>query len=195
MTELKRIGVFGGTFDPIHNAHIAIARAAMKAASLDVVLFVVSAVPPHKREGVNATPEQRYSMVAEALRDESDLEVSDLELNRAGPSYTSMTLDTLSEVYPSAKLYLILGLDSLIDMPTWHEPEAILSRAHILAVSRPDESRKIPETLSGNYDLVPFEESSISSTEIRRRIGAGESLVGLVPQAIISILEDGTIYG
>jgi nicotinate-nucleotide adenylyltransferase len=167
----------------------------MASASLDVVLFVVSASPPHKQEGVGASPEQRYGMVEAALSGEADLEPCDIEMRREGPSYTAITLSELRTQYPSSEMYLIVGLDSLADIPNWREPEAISRMARILAVSRPGESREVSSSLEGKYDLVPFEESEVSSTEIRRRIGAGETLDGLVPGEVIAIIEEGGIYG
>ena len=194
MKYYARIGVFGGTFDPIHNAHIDIARAAMNSASLDIVLFVVSASPPHKQQGVGATPEQRFAMVEAALAAEDGLEPSDIEMRREGPSYTAITLAALEQEYPSSRLFLILGLDSLIDLPNWREPELILGKAHILAVSRPDESRTIPDSLDGKYDLVPFVESDISSSEVRQRIQGGKSVVSMVSAEVVSLFEAGGYY-
>jgi nicotinate-nucleotide adenylyltransferase len=195
MTSYTRIGVFGGTFDPIHKAHIDIAHAAMTSASLDAVLFVVAASPPHKQQGVGATPEQRFAMVEAALLDEGCLEPCDSEMRRDGPSYTATTLSILQEKYPGAELFLILGLDSLIDLPNWREPEEILSRTHVLAVSRPDESRIIPSALDGKYDLVPFEESTISSTEIRRRVLVNETISNMVSERVSELIESGGFYG
>ena len=194
MSKSERIGVFGGTFDPIHNAHLDIARAAMASATVDVVLFVVSASPPHKQAGVGASAEQRLAMVEAALSGEEGLEPCDIEMRREGPSYMAITLSELSTQYPGAKLHLIVGMDSLVDIPNWREPEEILSLARILVVSRPGEPQDISQSLEGKYELVPFEESEVSSTEVRRRIGAGESLEGLVPSGVLAIIEESKIY-
>jgi nicotinate-nucleotide adenylyltransferase len=193
-SSYRRIGVFGGTFDPIHNAHIGIARAAMKSASLEVVLFVVSASPPHKQNGVLATPEQRYRMVEAALEGEDGLEPCDIEMLREGPSYTATTLGKLKSLYPQSELLLIVWLDSLIDIPTWRDPQAIFDLAHILAVSRPDEERAVSSVLDGKYDLVPFRETVASSTEVRRRLRDGESINELIPSRVVSMIKEIGLY-
>ncbi|MEA3366078.1 MAG: nicotinate (nicotinamide) nucleotide adenylyltransferase, partial [Candidatus Hydrogenedentes bacterium] len=138
MNKTNRIGVLGGTFDPIHKAHIRIAKAALNQARLDKVLFVVAAHPPHKsRRKLHATSEERFAMVQAALADEPAMEPSRIELDRDGPSYTAETLAILEEHYRGAKLFLILGLDSLVDMPHWHHPEMILAKADLLVAPRP----------------------------------------------------------
>ena len=194
MKYSKRIGVFGGTFDPIHNTHIDIAQAAMSSASLDLVFFVIAASPPHKQHGVSASPEQRYQMVEAALKDQEGLEPCDIEFLREGPSYTAITLSVLADQYPESELFLIVGLDSLVDIPNWREPDRILQQAHVLAVARPNESRPIPPYMNGHYDLIPFEDSPASSTEVRRRIRAGAPLNDLVPESVIELLQAGSFY-
>jgi len=190
----EHIGVFGGTFDPIHNAHLAIARAALAEAGLDRVIFVVAARPPHKEGGAVADPEDRYAMVAAAVANEDGMEASRLELEREGLSYTTDTLAELERLYPQGHLHLILGLDSLVDFPKWKDPAGILARARVLAVSRPGSLRVAPE-LEGHYDLLPFEETDLSSTEVRRRITEGEPLDDVLPAAVQEIIRERHIYG
>ena len=189
-----RIGMLGGTFDPVHNTHLDIARTALKEARLDAVLFVVSARPPHKEGGTFATAEQRMAMVQAALAGEEDLEPSDVEMNQERPSYTCDTLRLLSERHRGADLVVILGLDSLADLPNWKEPESILSRATIVAAPRPGEHVAMPESLNGKYTLLPFPESDVSSTEIRRRVAAGESVSHLVPAGVGRLIDQEGIY-
>ena len=193
MSEAHRIGIFGGTFDPIHNTHLDIAYAALEEAALEKVLFLVAASPPHKK-GMVATPEQRYAMVEAAVADEPAFEPCDVELNRTGPSYTADTLRELNARYPNAKLFLIMGLDSLIDFPNWREPDAIMELADILAVTRPGNGTPVPDSLSGHYQLLPFTESSVSSTAIRSRVDSNQSLENLVPPAIEEIIREEGIY-
>lgn len=194
MDKPQRIGVFGGTFDPPHNAHLDVARAAKSQAGLDKVLFVVSARPPHKRDDTVATPEQRYAMVEAAVADEPIFEACDLELRRAGPSYTRETLEELHERYPRAELFLIIGFDSFADFPNWRAPREILDRAHLLVVPRPTANGRVPEWMQGRYDYLDFKESDLSSTEIRECAAQGKSIAGMVPDKVAAIIRDHHIY-
>ena len=191
----KRIGVFGGTFDPIHLAHIEVARAARDAARLDKVLFVVSARPPHKKNETQADPEQRLAMVQAAVNGDESFEASRVEIDREGPSYTADTLETLHEIYPEAELFLILGEDSLMDIPKWRHPERILDRARLLVVPRPGFDEEYPPLLQGRFDMLPFEEHEISSTEIRRRLAAGDGSEDLLPAGVRRVIDDEGLYG
>lgn len=190
----SRIGVFGGTFDPVHNTHCDIARAAVEEARLDRVFFVVAARPPHKTDGAYATPEQRLAMVQAATAELPRMEASALEVHRDGPSYTVDTLRELKALYPGADLHLIIGLDSLIDLPTWRSPEEIMRQAHLLVVPRPAGPRQVPEELTGRYTLLPFEETALSATEVRERIMAGEPFGHLVPPAVERLIREEGIY-
>lgn len=194
MSEPKRIGVLGGTFDPIHNAHIDIARAAIDSAGLDTVLFIVSARPPHKSEEIYATPEQRLAMVEAALADVDKMEPSAIEIQRDGPSYTAETLRQLKKTYPDAELLLIMGYDSLLDLPGWKDPEAILALAGILAVSRPGLRRPLAPELDGNYEILPFKETPVSSTQIRQRIAGRQPVGHLLPSSVIEIINRESLY-
>ncbi len=194
MAQPKRIGVLGGTFDPIHNTHLDMARAAVDAAHLDTVLFVLSARPPHKRDDTVASPEQRLEMLGAALDHEAKFEACDIELRREGPSYMRETLRDLEQRYPGAELFLIVGLDSLLDFPNWKGPEEILERARLLVAPREGDGRGVPASLDGKYELVPFEESDVSSTDIRDRIARGESIDSLVPAAVARLIREKGIY-
>lgn len=191
----KRIGVFGGTFDPIHLAHLEVARAARDAAHLDKVLFVVSARPPHKKNETQADPEQRLAMVQAALNGDESFEASRLEIDREGPSYTADTLDTLHDLHPDARLFLIIGEDSLMDLPKWRHPERILERAKLLVVPRPGFDHEYPKMLEGHFEMLPFEEHEISSTEIRRRLAAGDASDDLLPPGVRRVIDREGLYG
>ena len=190
----ERIGVFGGTFDPIHNAHIEIARAAMKHAGLDRVLFVVAARPPHKQDDTFAAPAARFEMVEAALRGEAGMAPCDIELRRAGPSYTADTLRELKRLHPGAELFLILGMDACMDLPQWREPEAILANARIVAVPRPGGDGHVPRGLEAKCVLLPFKETDISSTDVRDAIVSGGRYREYVPAAVADYIDHHGLY-
>ena len=184
--EAVRIGVFGGTFDPIHVTHLDIARAAL--------LFVVSGSPPHKNGEVFATPEQRLRMVEAALEGEEAMEASSLELRRGGPSYMADTLDELRKAHPGGTLFLILGLDSLSDLPNWRTPGRILRQAEVLAVARPGTPSEVGDLPAQHYTRVPFKENGLSSTEVRARLKRGDAVAELLPPAVARLIREERIY-
>ncbi len=189
-----RIGIFGGTFDPIHLTHVAIGRAALEYKALDRVLFVVSADPPHKG-GDEITPaDARYEMVEAALRSEPGLEPCDLELHREGPSYTADTLRALRALYRDAEFYLIIGQDALVDLPKWYEPDVILKEARLLVLPRPSIVSELPAGLEGHYEVLPFEESNLSSTDVRQRVFEGDAVADCLPPAVLRMVEEKGLY-
>lgn len=194
VSKIARVGVYGGTFDPIHQTHLDIAAAAMRHAALDRVIFVVAARPPHKRGGVFATAEDRLAMVEAMVATRPGMMASRVELDRAGPSYTVDTLRAIQAEYPGATLFLILGYDTLIDLPKWREPEGVLAAAKLLVVQRPDAPEPIPAVLAGHYEFIPFRESHISSTEIRERLAAGDSVADCVPDPVSAIIRERGLY-
>lgn len=192
--KARRIGVFGGTFDPVHNTHLEIARTALRYAELDKVLFVVAATPPHKSGEVALDAEARLALVEAAIADEQKMAVSRLEIERDGPSYTADTIQQLQQQYPDAELYLIIGNDSLLDLPRWYNPGGILDHAHLLVVPRAGISEPIPPELEGHYDMLPFAVSGLSSTEIRQRLAEGESVESLVPDTVSTRIREEGLY-
>jgi nicotinate-nucleotide adenylyltransferase len=188
-----RIGVFGGTFDPVHNAHLEIGRAAVAQANLDRLLFVVAGQPPHKRDATFAPAEDRYRLVEAALADEPHMEPSRIELDRNGPSYTADTLSFLNGQFPKAALFLVLGMDALIDLPRWRDPNRILTLARLLVVPRPGDWN-VPDAVRGHYDMLHFAQTDVSSTDVRRRIAEGAPLSHLLPPAVCELIERTGIY-
>lgn len=195
MRDKGAIGIFGGTFDPIHRTHVDIARAALRQAHLRRILFVVAARPPHKDSVDLTSAEDRLAMVEAALEDEPDMEASRIEIDMEGPSYTAHTLTKLALAYPGYRLALILGMDSLVELPSWYAPEEILRNATLVVVPRAGEAPEIPARLEGHYQLLDFEPTSDSSTEVRRRIEAGESLHALLPDATADYIQKRGLYG
>src|SRR5436190_17508929 len=132
----KKIGIFGGTFDPVHLGHLIMAEQCREQAKLDAVWFIPSARPPHKPDRTLTPFRQRVEMLELALAGYPVFRIDELEEDRPGPSYTVETLDVLSQRHPDADLYLIVGSDCLPDLPSWREPARLAGRAGLLVVGR-----------------------------------------------------------
>ena len=172
-----KIGVFGGSYDPVHLGHIWTARSVCRELGLDKLFMVVAAIPPHKEGNDRLPGSVRYRMLDAALKDEERIFPSDVELKREGKSYTVDTVELYKNQYRGAELFLIVGGDMLENFPTWREPGRILSMAKLVAVTRPDEERDmqslaqgIEAELNGKVLLSSFTGPLISSTEVRRRM-------------------------
>lgn len=192
------MGVFGGSFNPPHVAHLAVAEAVADAAGLDRVLWIPAATPPHKRGDPSlASAADRLAMVCLATAGNPRFEVSDVEIARAGVSYTADTLDVLAAADPEADLALILGGDSLAGLPTWRDPERILARARVLAYARPGAPREAPASpgLAERLAWVEAPALALSSTDLRARLAAGRSVRYLVPDAVRAYIAANGLYG
>jgi nicotinate-nucleotide adenylyltransferase len=187
-----RIGVFGGTFDPPHHGHLVIAADVHDALGLDRVLLVPSAVPPHKRNTVQAAAEVRLEMLHAAVRGDPRFQVDDLELRRPGPSYTVDTLRALRERFPGAELFFLIGADNVRELSSWREPEEIVRLARIVVVPRGCES--IDAEAPFPFLTVPVIRTELSATEVRRRVAAGLSIRYLVPDAVREIVAREGLY-
>ena len=197
------LGVLGGTFDPIHNGHLAAAEAAERALSLESIVLIPSRIPPHRRDPVGAASEHRLAMAQLAAADHPGWSVSTLELDREGPSYT---YDTLTELGTNgSELFFILGADAFAEIATWSRYPAVLDLAHFVVVSRPGITldslcERTPSAFSRQPSaktrviLVEADTPDISSTDIRKRIRAGESLSGLVPDAVADYIRAHGLY-
>lgn len=204
MTNVVRLGLLGGTLDPVHLGHVDAAIAARDALALDRVLMIPSRTPPHRPLRPTASPWHRFAMAALAVDGLDAIEVSDVELDGSGPSYTAGTLDRIkAEGFDASQLFFITGADAFAEIATWHRYPEVLDLANFVVVSRPghDLDRsivRVPGISSRLADLdaaatpasrtrifrVPAHTRDVSSTEIRRRLRAGESLHGLVPDAV-----------
>lgn len=193
VSNRERIGILGGTFDPVHNTHVAMARTAVQQAKLDTVFFMVAAAPPHKNGYVSADPEDRFVMVAAALEQEEHMQPSRIEIDRPGPSYTADTLYELQQQHPHAQLFLIVGSDSLADLHRWRNPKGILERARLLVIPRPNHT-SIPKALENQYDTLKFQGSDISSTRVRELLARGESVDSLLPPAVERYIKEKGLY-
>jgi len=195
-----RVGVLGGTFDPIHMGHVAVAKAAMECARLDRVLFVPSAQPPH-RTAAEASAEDRLVMSRLAVDGESRFEVSDVEVKRGGKSYTVDTLQELHRSLPDDELFLILGWDAARLFRTWHQPEGVSALASFVIVGRPgmpsptQADLKLAGLAPDRVVMCLLPTPDISGSELRRAIAAGKSVAGKLPPAVEGYIAAHHVYG
>ncbi len=189
-----RVGILGGTFDPIHNGHLEAAQAARNTLTLDRIMLLPARTPPHRSSEPRASAFHRFAMAALAATTKPNYEVSDLELHRDGPSYTSITLERLHEDgYEPSQLFFILGADAFAEIATWHDYPRLFDLSNFVVVSRPGIST--PHTAAGrNVFFVPADTPDVSSTEIRRRVGTGESIDGLVPSIVADHIRRHRLY-
>ena len=186
---MERIGVFGGTFDPVHTEHINLMRSAIIGLSLDRLFVTPTFFPPHK-EGAYASAEDRGKMLSLALKGVKKAEISDFELINGGKSYSFITAEHFKSLYPAAELFFIIGGDMLNGFKTWKNPERILAAATLVVGKRrgdgePEETRDdFRKTFGKDFITLDFNGGGVSSTEIRTKIALGLSVSGLVPDAV-----------
>lgn len=195
----QRIGVLGGTFDPIHYGHLAIAEEARAALGMAEVLLVPAGRQPLKHGAHVATPEQRLAMTRLACADNPALRVSPVEVERPGLSYTATTLEQLAGE-TGAELHFILGADTLADLHRWHRAADILALARLVAMTRPGYTpdldaldQRLPGA-SARITLVEGPRLEISSSEIRRRLAEGRPVRYLLPDPVIAYIEANELY-
>ena len=187
-----RLGVFGGTFDPPHLGHLLLAECARETLALDAVVFVPARVPPHRAPKRPSPADVRVRLLRAALHG-TGFQVSTLELSRPGPSYTVDTLDEMKNTHEA--LWLLLGADSLLDLPAWRDPDGILARARLAVAARPGfPVRKISARVARRVDWLANAPVDISSRDLRRRVAAGRSIRFLVPERVARLVERLGLY-
>jgi nicotinate-nucleotide adenylyltransferase len=209
---MMRLGIFGGSFDPVHNAHLALARACQAQAQLDEVWFTPTAIQPLKHRGPHATDAQRLEMLNLALPSEHsepgrprprlrpEWRVCTLEIDRGGYSYTVDTLREINHEVPDAKLFFLLGADAVRDVPRWREPAEIFRLATPLIVRRAGQPEPnliaLQSLCPADHQpmLVEMPAMDVSSSEIRRRVAAGESIDSLAPPAVAAYIANENLY-
>ena len=218
-----KLGIFGGSFNPIHHGHLALARQVLERLQLDRVLFIPTGDPPHKRDGSLAPAAHRYEMVRLAIADTPAFGLSDIEIRRIGKSYTIDTVHTLQEqVGSSTDLHLLIGLDAFLDLPSWKDPRELLRHCRFVIVPRPGQSFRslaampllptLPpqalvqldtgESLRLNIATpscrgivcLPIPPCSISASDIRQRIRHGTTLANLLPPQVESYILQHRLY-
>jgi nicotinate-nucleotide adenylyltransferase len=197
-----RLGVFGGTFDPVHMGHLVAAETAREAAALDAVMFVPAGEPWLKEGEVVGSKQDRIRMVELAIEGNGAFLASDMELQRPGPTYSADTLEELLDRRPGDDLFLIVGIDALIDFGRWSRPHRVLELAALVAVARPGQSGLVGGQLDGirpgaSKDVIVAEGPliGVSATDVRRRVGRGASIRYLVPRAVESYIHEHGMYG
>jgi nicotinate-nucleotide adenylyltransferase len=198
------IGIFGGSFDPVHLGHLIMAQDAEEAFALDRVLFVPAMQPPHKLSRNLVTPDQRMDMLRLALGERRNWEVSDVEVRRGGVSYSIDTVRHFAAVYPEAKLFLIIGGDTLPEFPTWKEVDALLDVCRIITMVRPGFDavklhaaiENLPARHRDNLarGVVTGHAIDISSTGIRMRVAQKRPIGYLVPEVVEHYIGEHGLY-
>ena len=192
------VGLMGGTFDPVHIGHLAVAEEARDALGLERILFMPAGTPPHKPAGEVTATHHRVAMVALAIEDNAAFELSRIEVDRAGPSYT---VDTVERLAGEADVTVILSAETFRELPTWHEPERLFAAASVAVVPREGYPSPDPDWLSatfpGREGRVRYLEGprlDLSSTDIRTRVATGRSIRYLVPPAVAAYIAANGLY-
>lgn len=199
---MRRIGILGGTFDPIHIGHLILAEEARVILQLDVVLFIPAAQPWRKAGRDITAAADRLEMVRLAIQDNPSFRASSIEIDRSGLTYTVDTLDALRATFQDAGFWFILGADALMDLPNWKEPGRILSLARLAVASRAstplgnlEELNRYLPGVGSRVDQVPMPSVSISSSELRRRLREGTSTRYWLPEAVRRYAVEHRLYG
>ncbi len=193
------IAMYGGSFNPIHTGHIQLARYFVKALDLEKLLLIPGRTPPHKSNKEMESAFHRYNMCCLSVQYEEKIEVSDIEINRQGKSYTIDTLQHLGEIYPHCQLFLIMGADMFLSLHTWKEYQEIYKRAIICAVPRDKDSTdrliEYSKTQKGLSCIISEETMmNVSSTEIRRLISQKKSVCGMVAEKVEKYIYENLLY-
>jgi nicotinate-nucleotide adenylyltransferase len=191
----RRLGVMGGTFDPIHYGHLVTAEEALVQFALDAVVFVPTGRPWMKEEREVSPAEDRYLMTVIATASNPKFHVSRVEVDREGPTYTVETLHALAAEHPDAELYFITGADAMLEILDWKEPDEVLSLAHFIAATRPGyDLTRFESRRHANVSLMAIPALAISSTDVRARVGGGRPIRYLVPEGVKSYVEKAGLY-
>ncbi|WP_438446181.1 nicotinate-nucleotide adenylyltransferase [Gorillibacterium sp. sgz5001074] len=193
-----RVGIMGGTFDPVHLGHLLAAEQAREAAGLDEVWFMPSYVPPHKAHGPLASAEERLEMVRLAVEGHPSFRVTDIEIRKGGTSYTYDTLAILTAEHPQVDFSYIIGADMVMYLPKWYRITDLTRMIGFIGLARPGwkaELHLLPEEIRSKVMLVPMLQMELSSTEVRNRLREGRSIWYQVPDPVRRFIEGRGLYG
>ncbi|MCA9320549.1 MAG: nicotinate-nucleotide adenylyltransferase [Planctomycetes bacterium] len=195
----RRIGLLGGSFDPVHAAHLELARCARDAFALDEIRFIPAARPPHKRGRRLASGPDRVHMLALAIGGWEAARVDARELGREGPSYSIDTVESILSEEAGADLYFLIGADNLEGLARWHRFEDLAAAVTFLVAQRPDQGDLDLDGLRRAFpgfraEVLPWDGRDISSTDLRRRARSGEALHGDVPAAVADYIAERSLY-
>jgi nicotinate-nucleotide adenylyltransferase len=193
---MSRIGVMGGTFDPIHHGHLVAAEEVRYALALERVLFVPAGDPWQKGDKSVTPAEQRFEMVLQATGDNDAFDVSRVDIDRRGPTYTIDTLRSLADERPDDELFFITGADAILEILTWKDPQEVLGLASFVAVTRPghDLARLHQLGIGERVRSIEIPALAISSTDIRRRVRDGRPIRYLVPSTVEGYIREHGLY-
>lgn len=199
MVGVGRIGVLGGTFDPIHYGHLAAAEEARAKLNLREVVFVVAGLPPHKLDEEIAPAEDRYAMVELAVASNPHFSVSRIDIDRPGPSYTVDTIALLRQEW-TEEIYFIMGIDSLMEIDTWHQPQRLIQLCRLVAVERPGfvpDLERLEAAVPGitaRTEIIDMPEVDISSTDLQRRVREELPIKYQVPPGVEQYIYQHRLY-
>ena len=200
---MKRIGIMGGTFDPVHNGHLLLGKQAYEEYNLDEIWYMPSHIPPHKKDRTITASEDRIAMLHLALEGRSYCKVSDFEMKREGNTYTAHTLALLKEEYPEDVFYFIIGADSLFQIESWYHPEKVMALTTLLVSGREYEKANctfdeqiayLTEKYGAKIYPLHNEEVDIASADIRRCISEGRDITELVPESVAEYIKTHDLY-
>lgn len=191
--SFQRIGILGGTFDPIHVGHLLVAEQVSEQLALDKMLFVPAFHPPHKRSAIISSYRIRRAMVQLAIQDNVRFALSDIEQQHKGLSYSVLTVEALRRQHPDTQIFFIIGRDIVQDLKNWYYPGRLSELATIIVVPRPMQLLGRGRVRK-NMHIVPVTPINISSSEIRQRVREGRSIRYLVPAAVESYIFKHNLY-
>ena len=192
--KTQKIALYGGVFDPVHNAHLSVAKAALQGVGLDRVIFLPAARSPHKMKAPQATDGQRMAMLRAATERELAMTVDAWELERGGISYSVETAARFRELFPAAQLFWVIGADHWAQLPTWSRIEELSKWVEFLVVARPGYRLEPPTWPHIRHRLVAAPLFPESSSEIRERAASGHSITGLVAPAVEAFISANNLY-
>jgi nicotinate-nucleotide adenylyltransferase len=200
-TPSRRIGIFGGSFNPLHQGHLIVAEFAAETIGLDKVLFAPMVHPPHRDGNALLPIEHRLSMIQMAIEGNARFELTLVDVERLGPHYSVDTVQIIKRLYPGSQLYFVMGGDSFKSFPKWHQPGEIVKHCHLAVMRRPSHKPVEPDmhesVMPGLHEKVCMIEAppiGISATRIREQLAIGKSVRYLLPDSVLDYIHDNHLY-